>query len=429
MKQFPTLSLSLFVLALLALGAHSTQAQVSGTKPEFILYKHNSGPGGALPVLTGDLLGEIKFTALTAQKSVRSGAVIRSIATGPVSPDYLPANLIFQTGAPAVHDRMTITSTGLVGIGTIDPLYHLDIVGNTHTSGDFFGRIHMDASLGTPASAPNTYLSEAYFEYKTAADMGVTDNTSNGGLLTLAPSFNSAGQTDHQLFFNAGGIYHRNGDAGSGAWSGAWQRLMTSADISGTTNRVAKFNSPNSVGDSRLFDNGARVGINNFAPAFDLDITGTTNVNGSLFVSSRLGIGNTSPTAALDVTGNARVSGETHLAQRVNIGTTDFATGFLLNVGGGIIAEEVRVQLETDWPDYVFEPNYALPNTAELEQFIQTNKHLPGVPSAAEVSEKGLDLGEMNRILMEKVEELTLLLIQQQKQIDALNTAVQAGKH
>lgn len=103
----------------------------------------------------------------------------------------------------------------------------------------------------------------------------------------------------------------------------------------------------------------------------------------------------------------------------VGIGTTD-TQGYKLAVKGKTITEEVVVKLHGNWPDYVFEPSYNLPSLSELEQYIKTNKHLPEVPSASEVKENGLSLGEMNAILLKKVEELTLHLIELKKTDDQL---------
>src|SRR5690606_37434696 len=86
-----------------------------------------------------------------------------------------------------------------------------------------------------------------------------------------------------------------------------------------------------------------------------------------------------------------------------------------LFVYGGILTEEVRVILKSWWADYVFEEGYRLLTLNELEQFIKENKHLPNVPSANEVKEKGIELGEMTRIQQEKIEELTLYIIEQDK--------------
>lgn len=103
----------------------------------------------------------------------------------------------------------------------------------------------------------------------------------------------------------------------------------------------------------------------------------------------------------------------------VCIGTSTPATGYKLTVDGKIICEELRVQL-SPFPDYVFEPAYRLAPLNEVEAFIQTNKHLPGMPSAKEVETESVNVGEIELKLVEKVEELTLHLIAQQKEIEKL---------
>jgi hypothetical protein len=86
-------------------------------------------------------------------------------------------------------------------------------------------------------------------------------------------------------------------------------------------------------------------------------------------------------------------------------------------VQGGIRTERIRVDVANlnGWADYVFEEGYQLMPTEELEAFIKEHKHLPGVPSAQEVVENGIDLADMNRILLEKIEELTLRVIELEK--------------
>ena len=77
-------------------------------------------------------------------------------------------------------------------------------------------------------------------------------------------------------------------------------------------------------------------------------------------------------------------------------------------------------------PDYVFEPDYDLASLADIEAFTQEHKHLPEVPSAAEIAKGGLDLASMNLTLLKKVEELTLHAIAQAKRIEAQNERIQA---
>jgi hypothetical protein len=96
--------------------------------------------------------------------------------------------------------------------------------------------------------------------------------------------------------------------------------------------------------------------------------------------------------------------------------------GYILVVDGMAIMEEVEVQLSNNWPDYVFEEGYQLRPIEELEQLVKTQKHLPGVPPASEVEAEGLALGEMQSKLLEKIEELTLYVIDLNKQVTSLKT-------
>jgi len=107
---------------------------------------------------------------------------------------------------------------------------------------------------------------------------------------------------------------------------------------------------------------------------------------------------------------------------KVSIGTTveDLTDGVLLTVKGTIHAKEVLIDMNTPLADYVFDKNYQLMPLNKVEEYVNTNSHLPEIPSAAEVSKNGLSIGEMQNKLLQKVEELTLYVIEQQKQIDQL---------
>ena len=88
---------------------------------------------------------------------------------------------------------------------------------------------------------------------------------------------------------------------------------------------------------------------------------------------------------------------------------------------GVLKAKEVLVTL-TGWPDFVFDKNYKLLPLKEVEHFINTNQHLPNVPSATEVETHGIPLGEMNAVLIQKIEELTLYIIQMEKRLSELES-------
>jgi hypothetical protein len=97
------------------------------------------------------------------------------------------------------------------------------------------------------------------------------------------------------------------------------------------------------------------------------------------------------------------------------------AAAYKLAVNGKVICEEVKVKLSSSgWPDYVFANNYQLRPLADVEKFIQQNKHLPNIPAAAEIEKNGLEVGDMQKRMMEKIEELTLYVIELQKQVDVL---------
>ncbi|MEE4255446.1 MAG: hypothetical protein V2I47_00265 [Bacteroidales bacterium] len=183
-----------------------------------------------------------------------------------------------------------------------------------------------------------------------------------------------------------------------------------------------------------LFESG-KVGIKTLRPDYDLDVQGSTftkqfilydselykeNIEGWVLRADRDGHAYwVDPRIFNDndwtVIGNDiyRVDGY------VGIGTTQ-NYGYKLAVDGGVLAEEVTVKLREDWPDYVFEEDYQLLPLKKLDQYIRQNKHLPGMPLAEHVKEEGLNLGEMQSMLLRKIEELTLYIILQESRIKDL---------
>ncbi|MEQ9062817.1 MAG: hypothetical protein RIE58_01480 [Vicingaceae bacterium] len=95
--------------------------------------------------------------------------------------------------------------------------------------------------------------------------------------------------------------------------------------------------------------------------------------------------------------------------------TYNYTTNFVVYESGRVRAREVIVDNLTNWPDYVFEKDYQLKDLSEVEAYINENGHLPEVPSAKEIEENGIDLGEMNAVLLRKIEELTLHILKQEK--------------
>jgi hypothetical protein len=193
---------------------------------------------------------------------------------------------------------------------------------------------------------------------------------------------------------------------------------------SATINGLLQANSASIVGSLSARD----ATIANTLTARNASITGTATVAAliaqnaaiNIFGAQSATITNTLTAGTLSAT-NANIT---------NLTGTTTANNF--KVTGLLCAKEVRVQLSGNpcWPDYVFAEDYHLLPLSEVEQFINQNHHLPKIPSAAQVEANGIELGEMNALLLLKVEELTLYLLQQekkmldlQKQIDELKNS------
>ncbi len=109
------------------------------------------------------------------------------------------------------------------------------------------------------------------------------------------------------------------------------------------------------------------------------------------------------------------------------VNTGNLPNGYKFAVNGRAIATGMKIQTVDNWPDYVFANDYNLRPLSEVEDFITANKHLPNVPSAAQVAkEEGFDVAMINKALLEKVEELTLYTIAQEKKIAAQEARLEA---
>ncbi|KPM48556.1 hypothetical protein [Jiulongibacter sediminis] len=158
----------------------------------------------------------------------------------------------------------------------------------------------------------------------------------------------------------------------------------------------------NANGDGNIFI-GANAGFNE---------TG----NGKLYIANS---STTTPLIYGDFSAKFVSIGDVDPAKRASANTSG---GYNLLVKGGILTEKVKVALASsaDWADYVFDPSYKLMSLEEVESFTNDNKHLPNVPSADEMAASGLDVSATSKIFMEKIEELTLYMIELNKEVKAL---------
>ncbi|WP_461105014.1 hypothetical protein [Spirosoma koreense] len=229
---------------------------------------------------------------------------------------------------------------------------------------------------------------------------------------------------------------------------GASANVPSGSNLSNVT--VVGYNAQATASNSVILGNEASVGIGNTAPQNKLEITkGVANQSGLRFTnltsSSPARLQNQTRFLTVDASGDVvlaslnsssregaasapwQASGEN--LQNTNAGgvligsgISKTPAGYRLYVADGILTEKVKVAVKStdDWSDRVFEKGYTLKSLQEVEQHIRQQGHLPSVPSAAEVVEKGIDLGKMDAKLLEKIEELTLYLIGQQHELESM---------
>ncbi|NOT50170.1 MAG: hypothetical protein HOP10_02725 [Chitinophagaceae bacterium] len=318
------------------------------------------------------------------------------------------------------NPRLTINSSGQVGIGTTAPNHLLHING-----GDLF----VQSSSGLIRFGYNG--ANEWQLATTGAGADLRWYTTPDGGSTITPRH----------------YFSQNGNVGIGGFSGPGVPLGRLDVIgSGTSSATNTFLLRNSNGDTllRMRDDG-RMGImyNGASYGRTVNLSGSginfynTNdaffggaifpTDTSLVIWSNSGANNylvLQPSWGNTGIGTYTPNAKFHLNGAMLIGgnSATIATGYSLSVDGKIICEEARVQLSGSWPDYVFGDNYKLMPIEELEKSIRQNKHLPNIPSAAEITaQKGFDLGDMNKRLLEKIEELTLYLIEVKKENKALS--------
>jgi hypothetical protein len=324
-----------------------------------------------------------------------------------------------------------------VGIGTNTPIAKLEIVdaddgknkllinSGANTVGFSFSNISNYPTMGFNTRYLYNYMGNgfgSFFQFN-PADGAMRYWTSPTAGVAGAPfaSYNNP------LIIEANGDTRISGNVGIN--SGILSNVKLLVTGSGTGLATNTFMLRNSNFDTlvRVLDNG-RMGIGFNGPSFGrtLNIQGGTNfyANANDFGGAVFPDANHNLILWSDASG----PGQNVVLQpswgQVTIGTYTPAAGYKVSVAGKIICTEARVQAQASWPDYVFADDYQLPSLESVEKFVKQNKHLPNIPPAAEVEKQGFDLGDMNRKLLEKVEQLTLHLIEMEKEIKMAKTEI-----
>ncbi len=143
-----------------------------------------------------------------------------------------------------------------------------------------------------------------------------------------------------------------------------------------------------------------------------------------VFETQTAGATSTTPKLTIKNNGNVLIGGQTMIGVKKS---TAHANAMLM-VDGKIVCKDLYVTATSDWPDFVFDANYKLDNLYDVRDYYQKYKHLPNVPTACEIEEKGINMSEVSTIQMQKIEELTLYIVQLKMELDELKKEVNNRK-
>lgn len=314
---------------------------------------------------TAAFTGGVSMSSLTVAESLQSNSFQTSSAN--------------VAGPLAVEGNTSIN--GNTGIGVANPAERLEVEGNVKVSNTLYaGAIESDGiALENGAIANNLSV---------GGNALVSGNT---GLGVESPSekLEVAGNIKASGSLQGQNLAVEEGNFSSNVSVGQSLAVAGNADFTGA---VAM---ENLTVSSSLQSNFLAAESGSFTGPFSAG--GIVSLDSSLFVSGKIGVG------------------------------TDKVEGYMLSVGGKIrAADDIRVYPSAEWADYVFEESYALPALQEIAAFIAKHKHLPELPSAAEVKEEGIELGAMDAKLLQKIEEMTLYLLQKEEQIQKLEERLKA---
>jgi hypothetical protein len=388
-------------------------------------------PSNGASVGTGTYIGNTGTGTNPLRIASSAGGAI-SLFTGPVG--------------TASNERMRILSNGNVGIGLTNPTNKLEVNGTFRSGGigtfasdlnvlgnaNVTGLLKLQQTTGTPGTGIVMGSESAVLQMTTYGQGYFSGGGSGYGVnnIIMGDYNPTTTSTDSRLIL--GYDRYPNNQA-----TVAYMRNGNNQGIYISQNGFIGFN-------QRISYDGTPTPTSITGP--DFSMAGRFKFNGTVGSTSMIVgadyatyLGQTEPTLPagykLSVNGKSEFKDQvdflanTKVNGFVQIGTAISATnptpaGYKLYVEQGILTEKVKVALKStsDWADYVFEPNYKLRPLQDVEAYISANKHLPDVPSAQEMVNGGLDVAKSDALLLQKIEELTLYMIEQNKKIEALQT-------
>lgn len=340
--------------------------------------------------------------------------------------------LITLTGLTVCGQTNKIESTGNVGIGTLSPssLLSINLNGNenkisalqrfenNHVAYLKFGLFGNLTTYNLKNSAAlwsnnrnlalwagNTGYSILFSTGNSASERMRIDSNGNVGIGTISPSvrldvagemrLKSAG-TQLNILRLENATWSCNQEMAIEFWNGTGYKNVATSRI------VTKMHNCGDGGEDLYFQ----------TQSPDSNNPNQTQPTTKLFIEANgdIGIGTITPEAKLDVAGTIK-------AQEIEVTLASIDN---MQLNGTLAANNITLTTNGQTADFVFEPDYQLKDLSEVETYIKTNNHLPDIPSAAELVKDGVNLAEMNKLLLQKIEELTLYAIEQKEEVEKM---------
>ncbi len=310
------------------------------------------------------------------------------------------ASLIFKTNG---SEAARVLGNGNFGIGTTTPTEKLEVFGNIRALGNIFAN---SVNVTGPA-----YVGD------------ITANRIISNRFTSPDSLIRLGDSSIYVNDNQNSIYP-NGISNNGLRRGLGLGHFTAygtAAISVAVGSLVETKGMASFAVGNLLSTDV---VAPFSVVIGKGFSSSQRLNNNVANSLMIGFNSNLPTLTVLPASGVGTTGKVIIGNPANGSPGNYS----LYVTGGVLTEKMKIALSTDnvnWSDYVFKKDYSLRSLQELEAYINQNGHLPNVPSANEVYSKGIDVAQMDATLLEKIEELHLYIIAQNKKIEELTKKIE----